>query len=44
MADLAQPYEELAAHYDQIFGDWEASIVRQATIYALCSARPGVLV
>ena len=32
MADLTQPYDELAAHYDQIFEDWEASIARQATI------------
>ncbi len=32
MADLHQSYDELAAHYDQIFEDWEASIVRQATV------------
>ena len=30
----AQPYDELAAHYDQIFEDWEASIARQATVLA----------
>jgi 2-polyprenyl-3-methyl-5-hydroxy-6-metoxy-1,4-benzoquinol methylase len=34
MADLAQPYDELAAHYDQIFEDWEASIARQSTVFA----------
>jgi hypothetical protein len=34
MADLTQPYDELAAHYDQIFEDWEASITRQATVLA----------
>jgi glycine/sarcosine N-methyltransferase len=34
MADLAQPYDELAAHYDQIFENWEASIARQATVLA----------
>lgn len=34
MADLAQPYDELAAHYDQIFEDWESSIARQATALA----------
>ncbi len=34
MADLTQPYDELAAHYDQIFEDWEASIARQATVLA----------
>ena len=32
MADSAQSYDELAAYYDQIFEDWEASIVRQATV------------
>ena len=32
MADSAQPYDELAAHYDQIFEDWEATIVRQAMV------------
>jgi hypothetical protein len=31
MADFTQPYDELAAHYDQIFEDWKASIARQAT-------------
>jgi glycine/sarcosine N-methyltransferase len=31
MADMAQPYDKLAAHYDQIFENWEESIVRQAT-------------
>lgn len=34
MADLVQPYGEFAAHYDQIFEDWEASIARQATVLA----------
>jgi hypothetical protein len=32
MADSAQAYDELATHYDQIFDDWEASILRQATV------------
>jgi SAM-dependent methyltransferase len=32
MADLTQPYDELAAHYDQIFEDWEASITQQAKV------------
>ena len=32
MADSAQPYDELAAYYDQIFEDWEATIVRQAMV------------
>jgi glycine/sarcosine N-methyltransferase len=32
MADLTQPYDELAAHYDQIFENWEASITRQAKV------------
>jgi len=32
MADSTQPYDELAAHYDQMFEDWGASIVRQATV------------
>jgi len=32
MVDSAQPYDELAAYYDQIFEDWEASIVRQARV------------
>jgi len=31
MADMAQPYDQLAGHYDQIFENWEESIVRQAT-------------
>ncbi len=31
MVDTAQPYDEFAAHYDQIFENWEESIVRQAT-------------
>ncbi len=34
MADLTQPYDDLAAHYDQIFEDWEASIARQSTVLA----------
>ena len=34
MADPIQPYDELAAHYDQIFEDWETSIARQATVLA----------
>lgn len=34
MADLTQAYDELAAHYDQIFEDWEASIARQSTMFA----------
>ncbi len=34
MADLTQPYDELAAHYDQIFEDWEASIARQSAVFA----------
>jgi glycine/sarcosine N-methyltransferase len=34
MADLTQPYDELAAHYDQIFEDWEARIERQSTVLA----------
>jgi glycine/sarcosine N-methyltransferase len=32
MADSAQSYDELAAHYDQIFESWEAGMVRQATV------------
>src|SRR5215831_3997915 len=32
MPDSTQPYDELAAHYDQIFENWEASIMRQATV------------
>ncbi|HET7206515.1 MAG TPA: class I SAM-dependent methyltransferase [Terriglobales bacterium] len=32
MPDLGQPYDELAAHYDQIYEDWEASITRQAAV------------
>jgi glycine/sarcosine N-methyltransferase len=34
MDDFAQPYDELAGYYDQIFEDWEASIARQATVLA----------
>jgi glycine/sarcosine N-methyltransferase len=34
MADPTQPYDELAARYDLIFENWEASIVRQATVLA----------
>lgn len=34
MADSTQSYDELAAHYDQIFEDWEASITRQANALA----------
>lgn len=34
MVDATQPYDELAAYYDLIFEDWEASIVRQATVLA----------
>ena len=34
MADFSQSYDELAAHYGQIFEDWEASIARQATVLA----------
>ena len=49
MADSAQSYDELAAHYDQIFQDWEASIVRQATVLGRilhheCGDRPPVRV
>ena len=32
MADLTQPYDELAAYYDQIFENWEASITQQAKV------------
>jgi hypothetical protein len=32
MADSAQPYDELAAYYDQMFQDWEATILRQAMV------------
>lgn len=32
MVDSTQSYDELAAHYDQIFENWEASIVRQARV------------
>ena len=32
MSDSTQAYDEFAAHYDQIFESWEASIVRQATV------------
>jgi len=34
MANITQPYDELAAHYDRIFEDWEASIARQSTVFA----------
>jgi SAM-dependent methyltransferase len=34
MADLVQPYDEFAAHYDQIFENWEASIARQSAVLA----------
>lgn len=34
MADSTQSYDEFAAHYDQIFENWETSIVRQATVLA----------
>jgi glycine/sarcosine N-methyltransferase len=30
MADLTQPYDELAAYYDLIFENWERSIAQQA--------------
>ena len=32
MSDSTQSYDEFAAHYDQIFESWEASILRQATV------------
>jgi len=32
MADSTESYDEFAPHYDQIFENWEASIVRQATV------------
>jgi len=32
MADSTQSYDQLAAHYDQIFESWEASILRQASV------------
>jgi len=32
MADSTHSYDEFAAHYDQIFENWEASILRQATV------------
>jgi SAM-dependent methyltransferase len=32
MADLTQPYDDLAPHYDQIFENWEASITQQAKV------------
>jgi glycine/sarcosine N-methyltransferase len=32
MADSTQSYDEFAAHYDQIFESWEASILRQAIV------------
>src|SRR5262249_17146752 len=41
MADLTQPYDELAPHYDQIFEDWEASIARQSTVFAGILEREG---
>ena len=31
---FTQAYDELAAHYDQLFEDWEASIARQSTVLA----------
>ena len=34
MADPTQFYDELAAHYDLIFEDWEASILRQSAVFA----------
>jgi glycine/sarcosine N-methyltransferase len=34
MDDLAHVYDQLAAHYDEIFEDWEASIARQSTVLA----------
>lgn len=34
MADLTQTYDDFAAHYEQIFADWESSIMRQATVLA----------
>lgn len=32
MADSTKSYDEFAAHYDQIFESWEASILRQAIV------------
>jgi glycine/sarcosine N-methyltransferase len=32
MADSTHSYDEFAAHYHQIFENWEASIIRQATV------------
>lgn len=32
MADTAQSYDEFAAHYDQIFENWEENMLRQATV------------
>jgi len=32
VADITQPYDDLAAHYDQIFENWDASITRQAKV------------
>ena len=32
MAHSTQSYDELAAHYDQIFENWEASIARQGAV------------
>ena len=34
MADTTHSYDELAPYYDQIFENWEASIMRQATVLA----------
>lgn len=34
MAHLTQAYDEFAAHYDQIFENWEASIRQQAIVLA----------
>ena len=44
MVDFTQPYDELAAHYDLIFENWETSLVRQATVlgeilYQECGSR-----
>jgi glycine/sarcosine N-methyltransferase len=32
MTNLTQAYDELAAHYDQIFENWEVSVARQAKV------------
>ena len=32
MPNLSQPYDDLAAHYDLIFEDWDATIARQAAV------------